>query len=120
MLTVIVGFERSGKDRTRSPLPENRYSVMPSTDVTFSTCAYAEGKETSRQRSNCNGALNLPTVHQLRHRRRSSTAATVWLFMGTSGFGYYKLPMKCWGLSNQKEFVPKHDIGRWARHLEKW
>src|SRR5436190_21635934 len=95
MLTVIVGFERSGKNRTRSALPGSRYSVMPSTDVTFSTCAYAEDTETSRQRSSCSGAVNLrlraialalrdflrvraialalrgaPAVHQLRHRRR--------------------------------------------------
>src|SRR5258708_3145925 len=36
MLTVIVGFEGSGKTRSRMPL-SRRYSVMPSTDVTLET-----------------------------------------------------------------------------------
>ena len=35
MLTVMVGLVGSGKRSTRSPF-ESRYSVMPSTDVTFS------------------------------------------------------------------------------------
>src|SRR5512143_3910552 len=35
MLTVIVAFVGSGKSRTRRPF-ERRYSVMPSTEVTFS------------------------------------------------------------------------------------
>ena len=36
MLTVSLGFERSGKSRTWSPLG-NAYSVMPSMDVSFWT-----------------------------------------------------------------------------------
>jgi len=36
MLTVIIGFEGSGKTKNRNPL-SNRYSVMPSTEVTFVT-----------------------------------------------------------------------------------
>src|SRR5690348_5491903 len=116
MLTVIVGFDRSGKNKTRSPLAGNRYSVMPSTDVTFSACAYADDIQRNRQRSSCSGAIDFlrllamalpfggaPTVHPLRHRRRSSAAATVWRFMGTSGFGYYKLPMNCGGTVRRKE-----------------
>ena len=35
MLTVTVGRDGSGKSRTRRPL-SSRYSVIPSTDVTFS------------------------------------------------------------------------------------
>src|SRR5436190_6583817 len=38
MFTVIVGFEGSGKSRTLKPFAR-RYSVMPSTDVTFVTPA---------------------------------------------------------------------------------
>src|SRR6266851_3026774 len=36
MLTVIVGFDRSGKSTTRRPFA-SRYSVIPSTEVTRST-----------------------------------------------------------------------------------
>src|SRR5881628_1962267 len=72
MLTVIVGFERSGKRRMRRPLLCIRYSVMPSTDVTFSTCAYADAADSSTQRN------------RVRKQAR---------FMETSEFGYYSEEM---------------------------
>src|SRR2546426_11597281 len=49
MLTVIVGFDKSGKSRMRSPLFGNLYSVIPSTDVIFSACAMADMADRSRQ-----------------------------------------------------------------------
>src|SRR2546426_9077606 len=72
MLTVIVGFDRSGNKRTRSPLFCSRYSVMPSTEVTLSICANVGAADTNR----------------LRNRQTKKER-----FMGASEFGYYKRPM---------------------------
>src|SRR5438093_11479588 len=72
MLTVIVGLERSGKRRIRRPLLCNRYSVMPSTDVIFSTCANADAADS---------------------RTHRSTVTKQARFMETSEFGYYNEEM---------------------------
>src|SRR3972149_5506666 len=89
MLTVIVGFEGSGKSRMRRPFACSRYSVMPSTDVTRSTpcgsataacCAAYAGRS----------EMNRTTVRPVNQAR----------FIGTSEFGYYKREMVIQGFKS--------------------
>src|ERR1700730_745358 len=88
MLMVTVCFDRSGNSRTRSPLT-NRYSVIPSTEVTRATPSGNAGAEVAGACANTAGPPRViesaakPSKHASRTARGSRA---LWLGIDLMAF----------------------------------